>query len=427
MSRATPINPPRDRRRNAIYLVIIVCLLAGLVTGQDLFFNVAYLFIGLLLFAFVWARTGTSWLHLTRRTQPRRAQVGHYLRERFTLRNGGLLPKLWLEIYDASELPGHRASHVVSSLRRSSTWSVRTLCLQRGVFRLGPVRVVAGDPFGLFQTERKIDAVTQLIVFPATVSLPAFGLPAGALPGGDAVRRRTHLVTTNAAGVRDYYPGDSFNRIHWLSTARRDRLMVKEFELDPLADVWIMLDAERRAQAGRFSPEEYSGEEMPLEAQASLQLPPTTEEYGVTIAASLARHFLRRDRAVGFVAHDQRHQVIQVDRGQRQLVKILEALAVLRARGTMALEQLLALEGNQLARGTSLIVVTSSVREGWVEIIAHLARRGVHVMVVVVDAHSFGGQAGASRITALLAASGIPWRIVRRGDDLALALSRARL
>ncbi|UCC62251.1 MAG: DUF58 domain-containing protein, partial [Anaerolineae bacterium] len=250
MSRATPIGPPRDRRRNAIYLVIIVCLLAGLVTGQDLFFNVAYLFIGLLLFAFVWARTGTSWLRLARRTRPRRAQVGHYLEERFTLRNNGLLPKLWLEVYDESELPGHRASHVVSSLRRSSTWSVRTLCLQRGVFRLGPVRLVAGDPFGLFQTERKIDAVAQLTVFPATVNLPAFALPAGALPGGDAVRRRTHLVTTNAAGVRDYHPGDSFNRIHWQSTAPTGKLIVKDFDLDFSRNTWIVMDMNEAAQIG---------------------------------------------------------------------------------------------------------------------------------------------------------------------------------
>ena len=40
---------------------------------------------------------------------------------------------------------------------------------------------------------------------------------------GEALRRRTHYVTTNAAGVRDYAPGDSFGRIHWPSTARRNR------------------------------------------------------------------------------------------------------------------------------------------------------------------------------------------------------------
>jgi uncharacterized protein (DUF58 family) len=410
-----------------LYLVIFGCLLTGVITGRDVFFNVAYLFVGLMLFSLLWARSGANWLDLTRHTRPRRAQVGRYLEERFTVRNAGPFPKLWLELYDESDLPGHRASHVVASLRRSSSWSVRTPCLRRGVFRLGPVKVVAGDPFGLYQTERKIDAVAQLVVLPATVALPAFDLPAGVLPGGDALRRRTHHVTTNAAGVREYVPGDSFNRIHWLTTARRDRLMAKEFELDPLADVWLMLDAERRVQAGHFSPEDYLDEARLWESLPSFRLPPTTEEYCVTITASLAQHFLRRDRAVGLVAHGQRHQVIQVDRGQRQLVKILEALAMLRARGTMALEQLLVLEGDQLARGTTLIVVTSSVRENWAQAATRLRRRGVHVVGVVVDAHTFGGPPGAGSITALLTANGIPWHIVRRGDDLALALSSPHL
>ena len=82
----------------------------------------------------------------------------------------------------------------------------------------------------------------RIIVYPPTVPIHRFATPIGTLSGGEAVRRRAHFVTTNAAGVRDYQPGDSFNRIHWRSSARRDRLMVKEFELDPLADVWIFLD-----------------------------------------------------------------------------------------------------------------------------------------------------------------------------------------
>jgi uncharacterized protein (DUF58 family) len=425
---AAPIIPvPLDRRRNALYLVIVGSLLTGFITGRGVFFNVAYVFIGLMFFSFVWARTGATWLTLTRRARPRRAQLGRYLEEQFTLRNSGPLPKLWIELHDQSDLPGHRASHVVAGLRRSSSWTVRTLCLQRGVFRLGPVRLMTGDPFGLYESQRQIDATTSLIVYPAIVNLPTFDLPPGVLPGGDAVRRRTHQITTNAAGVREYVPGDSFNRIHWRSTARRDRLMVKEFELDPLADVWIMLDAERRVQAGHFSPEQYLNEIMPWEGHSRFSLPPTTEEYCVTITASLAQHFLRRDRAIGMVAHGQRHQVIQVDRGQRQLLKILENLALLRARGTMTLEQLLVLEGDQLARGTTLIVVTPSVRDTWVQAAARLRRRGVNVVGVSVDAGSFGGQAGADRITALLAVNGIPWRIVRRDDDLALALANTRL
>ena len=87
--------------------------------------------------------------------------------------------------------------------------------------------------------------MSRIIVYPPTVPIHRFATPIGTLSGGEAVRRRAHFVTTNAAGVRDYQPGDSFNRIHWRSSARKDRLLVKEFELDPLADVWIFLDLSR--------------------------------------------------------------------------------------------------------------------------------------------------------------------------------------
>ena len=70
-------------------------------------------------------------------------------------------------------------------------------------------------------------------------------MPAANLPGEGRFRRRTHYVTPNASGVRPYEFGDSFNRIHWKSTARTGELMVKIFELDPASDIWLILDLER--------------------------------------------------------------------------------------------------------------------------------------------------------------------------------------
>jgi uncharacterized protein (DUF58 family) len=416
-----------DRRRNALYLIVVVSLLAGLITGRTFFFNVAYAFVALLLFSFLWAWSGANWLRLARQTRARRAQVGRYMEERFTVRNTSLLPKLWLEVYDQSSLPGHRASHVVSNLksRAGASWLVRTLCIQRGEFQLGPLRIVTGDPFGLFEMERKISAMSRLVVYPSTVEIPEFALPIGILPGGDALRRRTHYITSNAAGVRDYVPGDSINRIHWRSTARRDRLIVKEFELDPLADIWLMMDAERTVHFGEYAPTDADAERMPWETGGSFSLPPTTEEYTVAVAASLARHFLQKDRSVGFLTYGQRRELIQVDRGPRQLTKILETLAVVRARGTISLEQLLTLEGDQMARGTTAIVITPSTREGWVTAAHRLMRRGLRVIAVLIDSDSFGGRPGIRLIAASLVVLSVPTYIVRNGEDLRVALSRA--
>jgi len=352
------------------------------------------------------------------------------MEERFTVRNTSLLPKLWLEIYDQSTLPGHRASHVVSNLkpRAGASWLVRTLCVQRGEFELGPLRVVTGDPFGLFETERKISATSRLVVYPNTVSIPEFALPIGILPGGDALRRRTHHITSNASGVRDYVPGDSINRIHWRTTARRGHLVVKEFELDPLADIWIMMDSERTVHFGEFNPTSADAEMMPWETGTQdLTIPPTTEEYAVTVTASLARHFLQRERSVGFVTYGQRREIIQVDRGPRQLNKILETLAVVRAKGAISLEQMLILEGDQFSRGTTVIVVTPSTRDGWVTSAHRLVRRGLRVISVLIDAESFGGRPGIRVIGSRLSAVNIPTYMVRKGEELRIALSRPRV
>jgi len=419
-----------DRRRTAIYAAIIGCLLAGLITGRGFFFNVAYAFAGLLVLSFVWVQAGISWLRLGRQTRARRAQVGRTLEERFTVQNTSLLPKLWLEVYDESTLPGHHASHVVSTMgpHAEKSWPVRTLCVQRGEFVLGPLRVVNSDPFGLFEVERQINATTRLVVYPSTVDVVQFALPVGLLPGGEAIRRRTHTITTNASGVREYAPGDSLSRIHWRSSARRERLIVKEFELDPLADIWIALDAEGAVHyAAPPHPADGSQPAWEWQNAGTFALPPTTEEYAVSSAASLAQYFLRKDRSVGFVTHGQRREVIQVDRGPRQLTKIMETLALFRADGHMPLDQLLTLEADQLARGTTLVVVTPSTREGWGEVAHRLAHRGVRVIAVLVDSESFGGRPGVRRVAATLAAINVPTYVVRRGDDLAIALSHQQV
>lgn len=413
-----------SRRRTAIYIIIAISLLAGLVTGRGFFFNVGYAFIGLLIFAYFWAWSGANWLRLTRQTRARRAQVGRYVEERFTVKNSGTLPKLWLEVYDHSSLPGHRASHVANNLgaRSATSWTVRTLCVRRGEFLLGPLRVVAGDPFGLFEVERKISATSRLVVYPSTFSLPDFALPAGILPGGEALRRRTHQITTNAAGVRDYVPGDSMNRIHWRSTARKDRLIVKEFELDPLADIWIIMDAERTVQAGEYNPTDLDAERMPWETGAQFALPPATEEYAVAISASLGNYFVERDRALGFITEGQHREVIQPDRGARQLNKIFETLAVVRAVGRMPLDQLLLLECEPLTRGTTIVVVTSSTRDEWAGAAHRLLRRGLRVIGVLIDPEDFGGRPGMRQIGRRLSAVGIPAYVIHKGENLSAAL-----
>ena len=106
-----------QNRRNAVYVLLILTLVTGLFTGRAFFFNLAYLFFGLLFISFLWSWLSVRWITIGRRTRARRAQVGRNLDEVFEVRNHALLPKLWLEVRDHSDLPGHRAGGPAEWLR----------------------------------------------------------------------------------------------------------------------------------------------------------------------------------------------------------------------------------------------------------------------------------------------------------------------
>jgi uncharacterized protein (DUF58 family) len=329
-------------------------------------------------------------------------------------------------VRDFSTLPGHQVSRVVNSLggRSVSRWQTRTLCYQRGRFVLGPVTVTGSDPLGIFRFTREIPGTSSLVVTPATVSIPYFSPPMGYLPGGDAMHRRTPYVTASVSGVRDYAPGDSFNRIHWPSSARTGRLISKEFELDPLSDVWILLDMHDDAQAETpWSVD--STEPMPWlqrRTEPGILLPPSTVEYGVTIAASLAQHFLQADRELGFLSYARTREVIQPDRGERQLSRLMEILAVIQGTGSIPLAQVLASEGAHLARHTTLIVITPSTDHRWVTALRGLRARGVNGVAVLLAGRTFGPAPDWEPVLADLRASGLTTYLVKRDDDLSDAL-----
>jgi len=420
-------------RAGFVFFLWAMATLVALITTDPLFFSLSYMLAAIFVLSFVWAWLNLHWVDVTRQTKALRSQVGEMAEERFSVRNTGFLPKLWLELHDESTLPGHRASHVVSGLgtKHRHTRMTRTMCLRRGRFRMGPITLFSGDPFGLFTLRRTLPLTANLVVYPRTVPLPYFHPLIGEITGGEAVRRRTHYVTTNVSGIRDYAPGDSFNRIHWRSTARANRLIVKEFELDPMADVWIMLDMERSVHTG---PEydalpELFVPEVPWEGWQLPEIDPSTEEYSIVAAASVIQNFLRQDRTVGLVTYPSgtHCEMVQSDRGRRQEDRLLEILAVVHPTGTVSLEQVLVAEGTRFNRNTTLIIITPSVRVEWVAVARHLASRGVKVTAIVIDPGSFGAPYHADDILGELAASHIPAHRIQRGDNLEFTLANQKI
>jgi uncharacterized protein (DUF58 family) len=362
---------------------------------------------GILALCYLWARQLAASLILTREQHYGWVHVGDLLEERFSVRNDSFLPAIWIEINDQSDLPGYSARSVRSADGHQTViWRTDGICRQRGLFTLGPWQAHVSDPFGLFHVTFDFPESRTILVYPPIVHLPTLRLPRGAAVGAGRTSRRALEVTTNAAGVRAYVPGDSINRIHWRTTARLESLMVKTFDLEPSGDLWIVLDLDATVQAGQ-------DEE-------------STEEYGVILAASLSNRALRQNRAVGLVAYGTTTRVADQDpeplptlvlpqKGTAHQWRILQALATVLAGGSWPLERVLAEMDRNLGRGTTLAVITPSCDPAWVASLLPPMRRGVTPTAILLDPASFGGLGNVDALAGLLADFGVSSHRIVKG------------
>jgi uncharacterized protein (DUF58 family) len=256
------------------------------------------------------------------------------------------------------------------------------------------------------------------------VEIKSFLFPPGLLPGGQVIRRKSPDITPHAAGVREYVHGDAMKRIHWPSSIRRNQLMVKEFEQDPQTEIWLYLDSQKSVHYEKpHHFDEISVESMLFGRRPKYKLPPSTLEYTISIAASLAHYFIGQRRAVGYVSAGQVFTVHPAERRERQEAKILETLAFVEANGDLSLAALVGAQASQLPQGSSAILVTPTTRIDLLLAVDDLERRHLRPVVVLLNAETFGGERGTERLVGALRERRVPVCVISCDADLTQALS----
>ncbi|MFP5343294.1 MAG: DUF58 domain-containing protein [Candidatus Limnocylindria bacterium] len=345
-------------------------VVAAFSTGQPFLFYLLYLAILILGGSYVAVRLGLSDLEAGYAVSQLHGHVGDQLRVTYTLRNTSRLPKPWLEVHNPTTLPGGLPGRAIDlGGRRERSWLVRAPLTRRGQFRIEPLHIRTGDPFGFFEAQATVGQGVGVMVYPRMEPIPGWRLPAASLEGSHAAPERTLQTTPLATAVRPYAPGDSMNRIHWRSTARHGEIQVKEFELERTADAWIILDLERRIQAGRGDG--------------------STTEVAIRAAAAIADKALGENRAVGMTINAARRTQLPPDRGGRQHQKIMQLLAAVDADAAAPLAETLVGSMSRLRRGMTAVVITASLETDWVKPLAALRSRGVACVVVTLDAAAY--------------------------------------
>jgi uncharacterized protein (DUF58 family) len=357
-------------RRLQLILIGAILLVAAFSTGLGFLFYLVYLAIIVVGGSYVLTRLGLSDLEAGYAVSQLSGHVGDKIRVTYTLRNTSRVPKPWLEIHNPTTLPGGLPGRAIPlGPRAERSWLVRVPLVRRGHFRVEPLQIRTGDPFGFFEASAAVGQGVGVVVYPRIDRLPMWRLPAANVEGSHASPERTLQTTPLATTVRPWAPGDSFNRIHWRATARHGEIQVKEFELEQTADAWLILDLDRSIQAGR-------GEESSVEV-------------AVRAAASIADKAILENRSVGLTVNAHRLGLLPADRGSRQHLKIMQLLAAVEGDGTTPLVETLVGTAGRLRRGMTAVVITASTDPTWIRPVAAPRGRGIATVVVTVDAAAF--------------------------------------
>lgn len=151
---------------------------------------------------------------------------------------------------------------------------------RRGVIQVGPATTVHGDPLGLVRRTMEWTEQTELFVHPLTTSLEPLG--AGLLRDLEGqVTPDLSMSDLAFHALREYQPGDDRRYIHWRSSAKHGRLLVRQFLDTRRSHLAVIVDT---------SPEVYTGEdaavELAISCAASLAVRSILDEQDTTVVCN---------------------------------------------------------------------------------------------------------------------------------------------
>lgn len=220
--------------------------LSALILGEKDLLRVAVFLVALpLIAAFLVARTQFR-LSCQRVISPARVPAGEPATVRLTLDNISRIPTGLLLLED--NLPyilGGRPRFVIDRVPAGDSRTVHYEAKGelRGRYRIGPLRLRLADPFGLVELTRGFSGTDLLTVVPTVHPLPTLGLGGAWSTGGDSSSRSVAVQGDDDAATREYRDGDDLRKVHWRSTARIGKLMVRREEQPWQTRATLLLDA----------------------------------------------------------------------------------------------------------------------------------------------------------------------------------------
>ena len=390
-----------------ILIIPALVLILALIVGSSLLWRLFVAAALILAASYLWALISGRGVRISVDKPPSHFQLGERYAREIMVENTSRFPRLFIKVGEFTDIPGYQNERFLNlKSRETRSWSTTLTCTHRGEFTMGMVTITSGDPFGFFTEKRTFGEPTRIIIYTRIVDLPLFKSVSlnefGFISGFQSINQ----ISPNASSVREYASGDSLQHIHWRSTAHTGKLMVKMFDADhsysSSKTFWVVMDMAKNVQAGQ-------GED-------------STEEYSVTIAASVIRHYLESGMKVGMISNGGMLSMFSPSRGEQNMWAMMESLATIKATGQMPVGQLLLNYAADFKDDPVIVIIATSTSRQLMESVSKLKSQVEAVVVVLLDAATFGDTHTPLNTAHNLSFMGAQVYNVRKGDEVAKAL-----
>ncbi|ATH94608.1 DUF58 domain-containing protein [Bacillus glycinifermentans] len=232
-----------------LFLLLISTFCYAMFQGGFVSWFLFYVFLPFVLYAVLFAMYPLKKIEAERTLSRGQFKAGDQLEAVITIKRKFPFPLMFMIVEDC--LPGSllKNGHAQRALRFLFPWFQKEIkmaytipSVPRGDHRLNTVRIRTGDPLGLLEKEVYVRLETSFLVLPSyqkiryDANTGSFDDKAG--HAADFQRQNSYLPSS----VREYQPGDRFSWVDWKTSARRNRLMTKEFEQVKGRNLCVFMD-----------------------------------------------------------------------------------------------------------------------------------------------------------------------------------------
>ncbi|WP_051189079.1 DUF58 domain-containing protein [Halalkalibacillus halophilus] len=246
--------------------------------------------------------------------------------------------------------------------KRRITYTYEVPAVPRGKHYFRQTYLSTGDAFGLVKKKRVYQVPTEIFVEPGEVKMQINQERSTFEDGQQSAYSVKANHTTVVSGIRDYAPGDQVSWVDWKTTARKQKLVTKEFEEEKHKDLTIIFNGIKQSQKDWLA-----------------------FEATVELTHALLETSIRTHGNVNFVILGAGREAIELGRNPQVKERVVSLLASIQMVEGSSFYQQLQREAFHLSKDQNLIVVSHFLTKEMHDSLLLINQSNIEVEVYLVS------------------------------------------